>query len=122
MDMPKLDTTHLQQCIVTLEASLSFLERTDKDNIQYEVFRNATIKGFELTLEIAKTLLKKAIKPFFSTPKEVDVLTFKDIFRYGAKHGFLSLEETKRWFEYRDNRNYTAHDYGVGFAETTLSL
>ena len=24
--------------------------------------------------------------------------------------------------EYRDNRNSTAHDYGVGFAESTLQL
>ena len=23
---------------------------------------------------------------------------------------------------YRDNRNYTAHDYGVGFADETLKL
>jgi hypothetical protein len=25
-------------------------------------------------------------------------------------------------FVYRDNRNNTAHDYGVGFAEETLTL
>ena len=120
--MPKLDTTHLQQCITTLEASLTLLQKEKVNSIQYEVFRNATVKGYELTLEIAKTLLKKAIKPFFSSPKEVDALTFKDIFRHAAKHGFLSAEETQRWFEYRDNRNNTAHDYGVGFAETTLTL
>jgi hypothetical protein len=28
----------------------------------------------------------------------------------------------KRWFIYQDNRNNTAHDYGVGFAEETLKL
>ena len=28
----------------------------------------------------------------------------------------------ERWFSYRDNRNNTAHDYGVGFAEETLAL
>ena len=30
--------------------------------------------------------------------------------------------EVERWFEYRDNRNDTAHDYGLVFAETTLKL
>ena len=28
----------------------------------------------------------------------------------------------ERWLEYRDNRNDTAHNYGEGFAETTLKL
>ena len=28
----------------------------------------------------------------------------------------------ERWLRYRDNRNDTAHDYGEGFAETTLKL
>lgn len=27
-----------------------------------------------------------------------------------------------RWFQYRDNRNSTAHDYDKGFAEETLQL
>ena len=28
----------------------------------------------------------------------------------------------KIWFEYRDNRNTTSHDYGVALAEKTLPL
>jgi hypothetical protein len=31
-------------------------------------------------------------------------------------------EACQRWLEYRDNRNNTAHDYGVNFAEETLAL
>ncbi len=34
----------------------------------------------------------------------------------------MSTEAVTRWFAYRDNRNSTAHDYGVGFAEETLRL
>ena len=47
---------------------------------------------------------------------------FKDIFRHAANHSLISTEETERWLKYRDNRNSTAHDYGVGFAEETLNL
>ena len=47
---------------------------------------------------------------------------FKDIFRHAANHSLITLEETDRWFKYRDNRNNTAHDYGKGFAEETLIL
>ena len=34
----------------------------------------------------------------------------------------MTENEVNRWFKYRDNRNNTAHDYGVGFAEDTLLL
>ena len=62
------------------------------------------------------------LREFFASNMEADRLTFKDIFRHAARHGLLSIESAERWFEYRDNRNDTAHDYGEGFAETTLKL
>ena len=34
----------------------------------------------------------------------------------------MATDAVERWFSYRDNRNNTAHDYGVGFAEETLEL
>ncbi len=117
-----LNTAHLGRCIETLRQSLKLLFQKKPDSLEYEIFRNATVKGYELTLETAGKLLKKALKPYFANPKEVDQLVFKDIFRHGAKHGFLTIDEAARWFVYRDNRNNTAHDYGVGFAEETLTL
>lgn len=117
-----LNTEHLKRCIDTLRESLKLLKQKRPDSLEYEIFRNATVKGYELTLETAGKLLKKALKPYFANPKEVDQLVFKEILRHGAKHGLLSIDEVGRWFDYRDNRNDTAHDYGVGFAEETLKL
>jgi hypothetical protein len=34
----------------------------------------------------------------------------------------MNSDEVHRWFQYRDNRNNTAHDYGIGFAEQTMKL
>jgi hypothetical protein len=34
----------------------------------------------------------------------------------------IDIELCERFLEYRDNRNNTAHDYGVNFAEETLLL
>lgn len=62
---------------------------------------------------------KKCLKPYFPSSKKVDELTFKDIFRYAAKHGLITLEEAERWLAYRDNRNETTHDYGKEFANET---
>jgi hypothetical protein len=115
-----LNTDHLERCLLTLEASLDRLRHCEPGSLDYDIYRNAAVKGFELSLETSGKLLRKALKEFFATPREVDRLSFKDIFRYGAKHGFLSDREVERWFRYRDNS--TAHDYGEAFAEETLVL
>ena len=118
----KLNTEHLDRCIQTLEGAVKKLNSSVEESIEYDIFRNASIKGFELTLETSGKLLKKALKPYFATPRAVDQLVFKEIFRNASKHGLLTLDETERWFEYRDNRNTTAHDYGKEFVEKTLKL
>lgn len=117
-----LNTDHYARCIQTLETTLVHLKAADPEDIEYEIFRNALVKGFELTLETAGKLLRKALKEFTGRPREVDALTYKDVLRHSAKHDLLTADAVTRWFDYRDNRNNTAHDYGVGFAEETLEL
>jgi nucleotidyltransferase substrate binding protein (TIGR01987 family) len=117
-----LNTDHMLRCIQTLESSLAMLQRAQVDSVEYEVFRNAVVKGFELTLETTGKLLRKALKAYGGNPRSVDDLTYKDVLRHAAKHGLLTLEEVEHWFTYRDNRNDTAHDYGEAFAKQTLVL
>lgn len=75
-----------------------------------------------MTIEQRAKLLRKRLTPYFASKKAVDTLTFKDLFRYAAKHSLLQEDEVERWFKYRDNRNSTAHDYGEQFAKDTLVL
>ncbi len=117
-----LDTTFINRCIITLEKALDHLEKSDQEDISYDLYRSACVKEFEIILEQAGKILKKSLKPYYSSSIETDKLYFKDIFRNSAKHGIISIEEAERWLLYRDNRNSTAHDYGVGFAEETLVL
>ncbi len=117
-----LSTAHYARCIETLESSLSYLRQAEAESIDYEIFRNAVIKGFELTLETAGKLLRRALQAFVGSPRAVAALSYKDVLRHAASHGLMSTETVARWFTYRDNRNNTAHDYGVGFAEETLKL
>lgn len=117
-----LNTDHYARCITTLETTLVRLNATNSEDIEYEIFRNALVKGFELTLETAGKLLRKALKAYTGQPREVDALTYKDVLRHSAKHDLMTSDAVERWFSYRDNRNNTAHDYGVGFAEETLEL
>ena len=117
-----INTEYLERCIETLEKSYQMINHADEDSIEYEMYRNSLVKGFEMTIEQSGKMLKKKITPYFSSKKSVDMLTFKDIFRYANKYNLLSDSEVERWFEYRDNRNNTAHDYGQMFAEDTLRL
>lgn len=120
--MDKINTEYLERCIETLEKSYQLLKKSEEDSIDYEMFRNSMVKGFEMTLEQSGKLLRKKLTPYFATKKAVDRLTFKDLFRYALKHSLLNENEVERWFKYRDNRNNTAHDYGQKFVEKTLSL
>ena len=43
-----LNFDHLGRTIDTLERSLGYLDRTQRDAADYDVFRHAVIKGFEL--------------------------------------------------------------------------
>ncbi|PSB68560.1 nucleotidyltransferase [filamentous cyanobacterium CCP1] len=117
-----LSTEQLNRCIATLESSLRLLQGVSSHSIEYEVFRNAVIKGFELTLETSGKLLRRALKDFGGNPRQVDQLIYKDLLRQAGKYGLMDTDAIERWFSYRDNRNTTAHDYGEGFAEETLKI
>ena len=119
--MRPLRTDHLQRCIQTLENSVARLRDAERETIDYEIYRNAVVKGFELTLETAGNLLRKALKAYLGNPRTVDELTYKDVVRQGAKHGLVDPAAVQRWFEYRENRNLTAHDYGEGLAEEAVA-
>ena len=117
-----INTEFLTRCIDTLEVALEQLQQYDVDDVWYDIFRASCVKEFELILEQSGSLLKRRLRPYFASNRQADRLTFKNLFRHAAKHGLISVEGCERWLEYRDNRNDTAHQYGEGFAETTLKL
>jgi len=106
----------------TLDSSLAFYRQAAHDSIDREVFRNAIVKSYELAQETAFKLIKKALKAYGHSGRKLETTPIKDVMRLAAVHGLMTLEEVTRWFQYRDNRNNTAHDYGEHFAEETLLL
>jgi len=118
----RVDATFLRRCLRTLDHALAALARHDPDEIEYDVFRAACVKEFELVLEQSGKLLKKRLAPYFAGNRQADRLVFKDVFRHAVKHGLIDADTCERWLQYRDSRNETAHDYGKAFAEATLAL
>ena len=117
-----INTEYLTRCITTLEKAYELIKTEQEGSIDYEMYRNSLVKGFEMTLEQSGKLLRKRLLPYFASKKAVDALTFKDLFRHAYKYSLLNEDEISRWMKYRDNRNNTAHDYGRAFAEETLAL
>ncbi len=118
--MATINTDFLVRCIGNLENFLAELERHEPGEFYYDLSRTACVKEFELVLEQSGGLLRRRLRPYFATPRQVNTLAYKDVFRNAAKFHLISLEAAERWFDYRDLRNDTAHLYGEELAETTL--
>jgi nucleotidyltransferase substrate binding protein (TIGR01987 family) len=116
----EIDTVYLERCIATLEKAHALLQKANPENIDYDMYRSASIKEFEIILEQSGKLLRKVLKPYFHSSKAVDQLVFKEVFRHAVLRNIISSESCERWLQYRDSRNNTAHDYGVNFARETL--
>jgi hypothetical protein len=53
----------------TLEQALVAIERhVQRDDVLFDLYRNAAIKSFDLSLQTAGKLLRKAIKAFAGSP------------------------------------------------------
>ena len=116
----RLNIDFLQRCIQTLDQALQELAAHNPGEMMYDIMRAACVKQFELVSEQSAALLRKRLRPYFASNRQADRLTFKDLYRHGAKHGLISVEECERWLHYRDIRNSTAHRYGEAFAELAL--
>lgn len=117
-----VETAYLERCIATLDKALALLKQSDPEVIDYDMYRSACVKEFEIILEQSGKLLRKVLKPFFHSSQAVDQLVFKDVFRHAVLRNILTAEAGERWLQYRDNRNSTAHDYDANFAEETVTL
>lgn len=117
-----IDTSYLERCIRTLDKAYGLLQKTKPEEIEYDMYRSACVKEFEIILEQCGKLLRKCLKPYFHSSKAVDQLFFKQVFKECVLRSMITPEVCERFLEYRDNRNNTAHDYGVNFAEETMVL
>ena len=70
--MSEINTEYLEKCILTLEKSYEMLQKSEEGSIDYELYRNSLVKGFEMTLEQSGKLLKKVLNPYFASKKAVD--------------------------------------------------
>ncbi len=91
-----IDSSYYERCIRTLNNAYSLLNAENADTIEYDMYRSACIKEFEIILEQSGKLLRKILKPFFHSSKEADKLYFKDLFRHAVLHILITDETCER--------------------------
>ena len=118
----QISTTHLERCLQTLTASLEALQASEPESIEFEIYRNAVIKGFELSLEVCGKLLRRALKAYGGSPKEVDELVYKEVLRRCAKQAILEPALTEKIWVYSTKRQSVADDDYIPFVQEILPL
>ena len=69
-----IETAYFERCVRTLEKAYNLLISADVESIDYEMYRSACIKEFEIILEQSGKLLRKILKPYLHSSKAVDQL------------------------------------------------
>ena len=120
--MARIYTDNLTRSIGTLELALDELGKHEPGEFIYDVFRSACIKEFEVIIELSASLLRRRLRPYFGTVRQVRDMTFARVFKEAARLHLISLDEVERWHDYREYRNDTAHQYGSQFAEAAIRI
>ena len=120
--MPRINTDNLIQTVTTLELAVEGLRDQEPGEPMYNVYRGACLNEFQVVLDLTASLLRRRLRPYFATIRQVSDLTFGQVFREAARLHLISLDECRRWLNYRDYRNTIAHRYGREFAEQALTV
>jgi hypothetical protein len=63
--MSKLDTFFLERCISTLDKAYDLLQKAIPSDIEYDMYRSACVKEYEIILEQCGKLMRKVLKPYY---------------------------------------------------------
>jgi nucleotidyltransferase substrate binding protein (TIGR01987 family) len=107
--MMKIDTTAFEKAIASLGRAVSRAQGSPND----EELRDAVIQRFEYTMDLSWKLIQYALKN--ADLQDSAILTKRDLFREGARRGWIVNPIT--WFEYYKARNETSHAYNVEVAQ-----
>ena len=76
---------------------------------EYDAFLAAVIKGFEFTYGQSISVIRRYVADYVLSPGQAGQMALPDIIRAAAKSGLIG--PPLEWFDFRDWRNETAHEY-----------
>jgi nucleotidyltransferase substrate binding protein (TIGR01987 family) len=105
-----LDLTSLEKALSSLEQAIA---RSQREPLDEEV-RDSVIQRFEYSYELSWKMLKRQLEMDSPTPVSIDAMSFKEMIREAAERSLITNPTS--WFEYRQQRNRTAHTYNAAKA------
>lgn len=102
-DMSTLDLTSLRNALRQLEEGIADAEK----HADMEVVRDGAIQRFEYCYELCTKMIKRSLEVQFGDT--VDQMNLRDVLRTAFERGLIA--DVAGWFDFRDERNKTAHTY-----------
>ena len=96
-----IDTTFLRSRLDRLGTCLDTLDEAE-DGTALRLAEEVGAEYFAVALEQSGKLLGKSLRPWFASNRQVDRLTFRDVFRHAVKHDLIDIGAAERWLGYRD--------------------
>ncbi len=98
--------------------SLIALRKVTRLDLEDEVVRDATIKRFEFTYEIAWKMMRRHLE--WTGQSVLVAVPRRELFSMAAR--FSLIEDPTCWFIYHDGRNLTSHTYDEASARQVVAL
>ncbi len=118
----KLDATPLEKSLGQLEENLALLDSdiAAGNPAHRRALERGAIQAFEFTYTVAMGLLKRQMEHIAPNPAELNKMEWKDFFRAAADMDLIP--DVERFFDYREKRNLTSHNYREEIALTLLAM
>lgn len=118
----KIDITPLEKALAELEENLQFIDAEAwGDNERHRrIFERAAVQAFEFTYEVALNLLRRQMNEIAGGSTKIKRLEFMDFLRAAADHDFIP--DAERFFDYREKRNLTSHNYDEEMMRQLLAV
>lgn len=101
-----------------LRRSLSALRKVTRMDLDDDVVRDAAVKRFEFTYEMAWKMMRRHLQ--WSGMQELDSVPRRELFRIAARASLI--DDPSPWFAYHEARNLTSHTYDEVSARKVTAL
>jgi nucleotidyltransferase substrate binding protein (TIGR01987 family) len=100
-----IDLTSLTKALASLSRAVTRATGAPED----EELRDAVIQRFEYSYELSWKMMRRVIVAEAASTAAVAGWSFRDLLREAGARGLV--DDVEAWFEYRHQRNITAHTY-----------
>jgi nucleotidyltransferase substrate binding protein (TIGR01987 family) len=111
-----LDTTSFANAVQRLREGLARHRREPLD----EQLRDGLIHRFELTYELAHTVLRRHLREVSAPPNDIEHLSVAELARIGNAQDLLT-GEWPAWRRFREIRDRTSQAYGADTAAAVIA-